>query len=100
MAEREEKLKNLTARIKANNHAREEPGKVPTCLTAAARSWIGFWACLVRKVKMATATVKPGRRSGVRRGGFSRPMERPQPGSESFPHSPSRAFTPFPAQLN
>lgn len=26
LAEREEKLRNLTARIKANSHAREEPG--------------------------------------------------------------------------
>ena len=27
MAEKEEKLKSLTARIKANSHARDEPGE-------------------------------------------------------------------------
>ncbi len=38
----------------------------------------------VRKVKIADAVRKPGRRSGFRGGGggFNRPMERPHPGSK------------------
>ncbi len=82
MAEREEKLRNLTARIKANNHAREEPGELPSSWNPATLGLVLCFCVEVRKVKLAVAAVKPGRRSGIRQGGFSRPMERPHSGSK------------------
>ena len=81
MAEKEEKLKSLTARIKANSHARDEPGEEGGDYPLSS---IFYWLISVRKVKIVAGTArKPGRRSaGVKQSGFVRTLERPHSGCE------------------